>query len=170
MCSKVMTKHVSNQEIEKYRKSLVEQSLPETYKFLLEYMNQLQREFSASFIHSFVTKKVLNGYLDYTYFYFSNDLLKEKQLKLGIIFNHQKISFDLWLMGTTKESQRNYWKVFKDTEWNTEDNMPTWYIVSVDLVTHPDFENLERLSKTIIKQVPTIYSQLVKVISPDDSE
>ncbi len=92
--------------------------------YQINYMSQLQQEFSKKLSGKFSVKKVLNGYLDYTYFYFTNDFLKEIKLKLGIIYNHQENCFKLWLMGAVKESQKNYWKRLKDTEWNKEETMP----------------------------------------------
>ena len=123
-------------------------------------MNQLQRDFKNEMSERFVTKNVLNGFLDYTYFYFTNDFLNERKLKLGIIFNHQDISFELWLMGSTKETQVKYWNKFKRTRWNKEESMPQWYIISVELISNPDFEDLSKITDSIFEQVPLIYSKL----------
>lgn len=73
----------------------------------MDFMNQLQREFDKRMENIFIVKKVLNGYLDYTYFYFENDFLKERNLKLAIVLNHQKMCFEIWLIGTTKKVQKN---------------------------------------------------------------
>ena len=70
-----------NKKVEIYQKSINDNSLSATYKFLQTYMNQLQKKFSDTLTEQFVTQKVLNGYLDYTYFYFSNDFLKQKKVK-----------------------------------------------------------------------------------------
>lgn len=149
-----------NKQIQIYQTSIKSNSLSSTYKFLLTYMNQLQRDFKNEMSERFITKNVLNGFLDYTYFYFTNDFLNERKLKLGIIFNHQDISFELWLMGSTKETQVKYWNKFKRTRWNKEESMPQWYIISVELISNPDFEDLSKITDSIFEQVPLIYSKL----------
>lgn len=151
-----------NKKIEVYRKRIVEDSLSSTYKFLLTYMNHLQRTFKSEMSESFSTKNLLNGYLDYSYFYFDNKFLKSRKLKMGIVLNHHDLSFELWLMGSTKESQVFYWKKFKEFNYINDDIIPEWYILSVTLVSNPDFDNLNNLSRLILDQVPRVYNQIEK--------
>ena len=151
-----------NKKVEIYQKSINYNSLSATYKFLQTYMNQLQKKFSDTLTEQFVTQKVLNGYLDYTYFYFSNDFLKQKKLKLGVIYNHHENRFELWLMGTIKQSQKHYWNQLKNTTWNNENTMPQWYVISVELIATPDFEDVNQITDLIIEKVPLTYSQLEK--------
>lgn len=151
-----------NEQIAIYQKSIKENSLSETYKFLLNYMSQLQQEFSNKLSGKFSVKNVLNGYLDYTYFYFTNDLLKERKLKLGIIYNHKENYSELWLMGSVKEAQKNYWNKLKETEWNKEETMPQWYVISIELISNPNFEELNKITDLIIETIPRIYYKLEK--------
>lgn len=62
-----------NNRILQYQESINNNDMPSTYKFLIDTMNQIQRNFV---LDSFSTKSVLNGYLDYTYFYFDDDFLR----------------------------------------------------------------------------------------------
>lgn len=151
-----------NKQIEIYQRSINNNSLSSTYKFLLSYMNQLQQEFSKKMSGKFLTQKVLNGYLDYSYFYFSDDFLKDRKLKLGVIYNHQNNCFELWLMGTIKQSQITYWNKLKSTSWNKKETMPQWYVISVELISKPDFEDVNKITDLIIEKVPEIYSKLEK--------
>ena len=48
------------------------------------------------------------GTMDFTYFSLSTKELKAEQLKLVIIFNHQKASFEIWLAGQNKQVQKQY--------------------------------------------------------------
>lgn len=151
---------IEKKDIEIYMNCINDNKLNETYKFLLDYMNQLQRDFSREMSDKFKTKQVLNGYLDYTYFYFTNEILQDKKLKLGIILNHQKMCFELWLMGSTKDAQIAYWNKFRNSSWSKEKEMPRWYVLSVELVSSPNFENLEKLTKNIMDETVLIYSKL----------
>ncbi|WP_323610648.1 hypothetical protein LLS04_05315 [Erysipelothrix enhydrae] len=146
-----------NKRILQYQESINNNDMPSTYKFLIDTMNQIQRNFV---LDSFSTKSVLNGYLDYTYFYFDDDFLRSQGLKLGLILNHQAMAFELWLMGRTKPIQEKYWNLLKDTPLNHFDEMPQWFIVSMNLVTHPKFEDLDALTDTILKTIPIAYAQI----------
>ncbi|WP_228410337.1 DUF7000 family protein [Erysipelothrix piscisicarius] len=92
-----------NQRILRYQESINKNDIPSTYKFLIDTMSVIQRNFK---LDSFTAKSVLNGYLDYTYFYFDDGFLRSKGLKLGLILNHQEMKFELWLMGRTKLIQK----------------------------------------------------------------
>lgn len=93
-----------NHRISQYQESINQHDMPSTYKYLIDTMNEIQRNFK---LDSFTAKSVLNGYLDYTYFYFDDDFLRSQGLKLGLILNHQAMTFELWLMGRTKPIQKN---------------------------------------------------------------
>lgn len=80
---------------------------------------------------------------------------------MGIVLNHKKMKFELWLMGSTKPVQLYFWNQLKDTPLNLEADMPQWYVVSADLVKTPNFEDLSELSDYIIKQVPLAYDHIV---------
>lgn len=58
--------------------------------------------------------------MDYTYFSFFNEYLKNHKLRIGIIINHEKMQFELWLMGQNASIQKEYWEIFKDTNWNKD--------------------------------------------------
>lgn len=143
-----------NEQIQIYKNSVNNNSLSSTYKFLMDFMNQLQREFDKRIENIFIVKKVLNGYLNYTYFYFENDFFKKRNLKLAIVLNHQKMCFEIWLIGTTKKVQKKYWAKFKNTKWNKEEIMPQWYVISIELLSNPNFEELNKLTDSIVNRFP----------------
>lgn len=153
-----------NRRIEIYRKRIVEDSLSSTYKFLLSYMSSLQKSFKIEMSESFSTKNLLNGYLDFSYFYFINEFLISRKLKMGIVFNHLDLTFELWLMGSTKESQIYYWDRLSNSRLNTNKAMPEWYVLSVILVIDPDFDKLNKLTSDILELVPKVYAEIEEEI------
>ncbi|MGB0895811.1 MAG: DUF7000 family protein [Flavobacteriaceae bacterium] len=90
---------------------------------------------------------ILHGYLDYTYFYYSNDFLKRKKLKLGFVLNHLEMRFEIWLLGNTIPVQNKYWELLKNSKWNKDQlEMPKYAILELTLVENPDFNNLNALT------------------------
>ena len=81
-----------NKCIEVYRNCLAEGSIQQAYVALTKYVAELK----AKFPESYNTGNVSFGYLDYTYFPFSNEYLREKKLRFGIVLNHEKMQFEAW--------------------------------------------------------------------------
>lgn len=100
----------------------------------------------------FSVANVLPGYIDFTYFYLQNDYLKENQLKLAIVLNHQHTNFELWLLGQTKDVQIRYWEKLKGVKWVNEEVMPKYSIFEITLLAAPDFDDSTKLSESIHNQ------------------
>jgi hypothetical protein len=88
-----------------------------------------------------------------TYFSFTPESLKNKKLKIAIVFIHDKIRFEVWLAGVNKNIQKQYWKMFTESNWNKYNIPPaiegTDSIVENVLVENPDFNDLEALTNQI---------------------
>lgn len=52
--------------------------------------------------------------LDYSYFLLSNEKLKEKGLKIAVVFVHQSFRFEVWLSGYNRKYQCGYYALLKD--------------------------------------------------------
>ena len=111
---------------------------------------KLRTVFIKNLCDQYTFTGILHGYMDYTYFYYSNDLLKSKNLKLGLVLNHLEMRFEVWLLGNTKPIQKKYWELLKRTKWNKDKTvMPKYSILEAPLVENPDFNNLNALTKEI---------------------
>jgi hypothetical protein len=56
--------------------------------------------------------------MDMTYFSFFPKTLKDRNLKIAIVFLHESFRFEVWLVGFNKQVQQKYWKLFTDSDWN----------------------------------------------------
>ncbi|VAX35135.1 hypothetical protein MNBD_UNCLBAC01-2128 [hydrothermal vent metagenome] len=112
------------------------------YSELVKYVQKLKTLFSKELGQKFSFGNVFQGYMDYTYFYLSNDHLKNKKLKLGLVLNHKEMRFEIWLLGQTKEIQRKYWNLLKDTKWVKGSEIPQYSVFEVVLVDNPNFNDL----------------------------
>ncbi|MBR9833594.1 hypothetical protein GYB57_15725 [bacterium] len=120
------------------------------YNELVKFVMNLRTTFIKRLSDKYSFSGILHGYLDYTYFYYSNDFLKTKKLKLGLVLNHLEMRFEVWLLGNTKPIQKKYWELSKSTKWNNnKDEMPEYSILETILVEKPDFNNLDKLREQI---------------------
>ncbi len=131
-----------------YKAQLAQGDIQVAYITLTKYVAELKAEFPSEYTAGGISF----GYLDYTYFPFFNAFLRERKLRFGIVLNHEKMQFELWLMGQNAVVQKNYWEVLKDTSWNKGINtMPQYSVLEVVLESNIDFDNKNEMTQAIIK-------------------
>lgn len=144
-------KKTANEYVTIYQKALVGGEMQIAYEYLVKYVMALKAQFEKELSVEFKTGNVSPGYMDYTYFPFFNDFLRVRKLRFGIVLNHQKMCFELWLMGQNAQVQRTYWEILKTKKWNIEQTeMPKYSVLETVLVECLDFDDPMALSaKTI---------------------
>lgn len=76
--------------VETYKELLQKSEIQEAYVGIVKYMTRLGAALSKNLSESYKFGNLFQGYMDYTYFYYSNDFLKKRKLKMGLILNHKK--------------------------------------------------------------------------------
>jgi hypothetical protein len=142
-----------NEYLEEYKRQIEKGDIKFAYKGLMEYVLHLRTYFTHNYPDFVVSGNIYQGYMDMTYFALNPAPLKNKKLKIAIVFLHDKIRFEIWLAGVNKQIQSKYWKIFNDNHFTTY-RMPTDItgidsIVEHDLIDQPDFDNFEILTRQI---------------------
>jgi hypothetical protein len=138
-----------NKCIEIYKNQLEDKSIQIAYIELMRYIAKLKTAFS----NEYKTGRISPGFLDYTYFSFFNDYLREHKLRFGIVLNHKKMQFELWLMGQNKTLQEKYWYILKDTSWNKDKlEKPKYSVLEVCLLDKIDFDDQDKMTNQILSQ------------------
>jgi hypothetical protein len=139
--------------INEYRKQLEKGAINKAYKGLMEYIMDLRTHFKNKYPDYFVSGSIYYGYMDMTYFSFIPDLLKQRNLKIAIVFIHDTFRFEAWLAGYNKQVQQKYWKLFKESDWTQYPVVPTTNgvdaVIETILVDNPDFSDLDALTEQI---------------------
>lgn len=139
-----------NKYVAIYKEQLEKGDILIVYNELVKFVMKLRTEFIKTLSDQYSFAGILHGYLDFTYFYYSNDYLKSKKLKFGLVLNHVEMRFEIWLLGNTIPIQKKYWELLKNTEWNKEKlEMPKYSILEITLVENPNFNNLDKLTEQI---------------------
>jgi hypothetical protein len=138
---------------EEYRKHLEKGAIQKAYKGLMEYIMELKTYFKNKYPDYFVSGSLYYGYMDMTYFSFFPESFKQRQLKIAIVFIHEAFRFEVWLAGYNKQVQSKYWKLIKESGWNQYQLVPSTQgadsIIESIVVDHPDFRDLDALTKQI---------------------
>jgi hypothetical protein len=139
--------------VNEYRKQLERGAIQKAYKGLMDYITALRTYFKNNYSDYFVSGSLYYGYMDMTYFSCSPKSFRDRNLKIAIVFIHEKCRFEIWLAGSNKQVQTKYWKLIKDSGWNKYHLVPTTQgadsIIEYILVDNPDFGDLEGLTKQI---------------------
>ena len=108
-----------------YRKQLEKGVIKEAYRGLMEYIMELRLHFKNKYPDYFVSGSIYFGYMDMTYFSFTPESLKCRNLKIAIVFVHDTFRFEVWLGGYNKKVQSKYWELFIESNWNKYHIVPT---------------------------------------------
>lgn len=150
-----------NNCIEVYKSCLAEGYIQQAYIALTKYVGELK----AKFPKEYKTGNISFGYLDYTYFPFFNTYLREKKLRFGIVLNHEKMQFELWLMGQNAAVQVEYWKKLKNLKWNKDmKKMPTYSVLEVCLESNLDFNNKDEMTAKILDKAMSLTKDIEKYL------
>jgi hypothetical protein len=143
------------ESINEYKKQLQKGYIKEAYKGLMEYILDLRTHFKNKYPDYSVPGTMYYGYMDMTYFPLFPEPLKERKLKIAVVFIHETIRFEVWLAGFNKQIQTQYWKLFKESDWNKYRIPSTTKgadsILEYTLVENPDFNGPDALTRQIEK-------------------
>ena len=154
-----------NKYVSIYKKQLEKGDILKAYNGLVKFVMELRTDFIKKLSDKYSFAGILHGYMDYTYFYYSNDFLKSKKLKLGIVLNHLEMRFEIWLLGNTIPNQKKYWELLKTTKWNKDKTeMPKYSILETTLVENPDFNNLNALTEQIETEMIKVSNEILKYL------
>jgi hypothetical protein len=154
-----------NYYVDIYKEQLKKGDIKEAYVALVKYVTRLGTNLSRNLYERYSFGSLFQGYMDYTYFYYTNDFLKERKLKMGLVLNHSKMQFEIWLLGQTIPIQEKYWDYFKSTKWNkNRTTRPQYSILEAELIINPDFNDLEKLSKKIEDKLVLVTDEIIQEI------
>jgi hypothetical protein len=138
-----------------YKKQLAKGVIQKAYRGLMEYMMSLKNHFADKYPDFLVPGSIYYGYMDMTYFSILPKSLKDRDLKIAVVFLYDTFRFEVWLSGKNKQVLSKYWKVLKKGNWGkykiVEPVKGVDSIAEYILVDDPDFNDMDDLTKQIDK-------------------
>ncbi len=148
-----------------YKEQLNKGDILIAYNELVKFVMRLRTDFIKNLSDKYSFSGILHGYMDYTYFYYSNDFLNSKKLKFGLVLNHIEMRFEIWLLGNTVSIRKKYWELSKNTKWNKDRiEMPKYSIIETTLVKNPDFDNLDILEQQIEEKMIEVSDEITNYL------
>ncbi len=103
-------------DVQELRSQLAKGVIQRAYGALLAYMLDLRTHFAGKYGDPAVSG-LYPGYMDMTYFALFPPALKQRDLKIAIVFNYAAFRFEAWLAARNRKVQRQYWQLFKESRW-----------------------------------------------------
>ena len=164
--------HSIRKDMKAFRSQLEKGSIQRAYRALLSYMMGL-RTFFKNHLAGATVSGLYQGTLDMTYFALFPPALKERNLKIAIVFTYDAFRFEAWLAGGNRTVQRQYWALFKDSPW-PEYRLVTPgkgidSILECDLVTEFDLDDPEALTASIEKATVAFIDDVERFLAEHDA-
>ena len=158
-----------NHYVNIYKEQVAKGDIQKAYTGIVKYVTRLGTNLSNKLSERYSFGGLLQGYMDYTYVYYTNDYLKQRKLKMGLVLNHTEMRFEVWLLGQTAPIQQRYWNYFKDTKWNEDrTEMPKYSILETVIVASPDFNDLDGLSEEIEARLLEVSEKIIEDVKKTD--
>jgi len=140
-------------QMSEFRDQLKRGVIQKAYRGLMDFMLGLKNHLANKFPEFTVTGSLYTGYMDMTYFSVLPASLKDRDLKIAIVFNYDAFCFEVWLSGKNKQVLEKYWKLLQKSQWDkyklVEPGKGVDSILEHVLAAHPDFGDLDALTEQI---------------------
>lgn len=139
------------------RRQLDKGVIQQAYKGLLDFMLSFKAGLQKRHPELEVSGGFYEGYLDMSYFACFPKALKERKLKIAVVFNYSDFRFEVWLSAVNKQVLAEYWNLIKQSGWSKYHLVPS--LEGMDsaleyvLAAEPDFNKLEALTQTLEKAI-----------------
>ena len=148
--------HSLNEAIREYTFQLQRGQIQIAYKGIMTFMSAM-KSFLENRHHDFTASGLYFGYMDMTYFAFTPPELKQRNLKIAIVYLHAENRFDAWLGGVNRKVQAEYIEFFKGKDLGglvlSEVKPGVDSILEMQLADKPDFDHQEELMISIESNV-----------------
>ena len=156
-----------NESIKEYATQLSKGRIQKAYKGILTFMSEI-RSYLESKYPDYTAGNLYFGYMDMTYFAFTPVGLKNKKLKIAVVYLHEKGVFEVWLAGDNRKIQAEYIALMSSENigiYKLSQVIPgVDSIIESTLVEEPDFDHPEALKRQIEKKTMAFVKDIISVL------
>ncbi|MPN49715.1 hypothetical protein SDC9_197337 [bioreactor metagenome] len=157
-----------NQLIDNYTCHLRQGEIQAAYQGILDYMGKLRSDFISKYPDYEVGGNVYQGYMDMSYFSLNTKSLKDKGLKIAIVYLHEKKAIEAWLSARNREVLKRYTAVF---DGRISGDIPLFHddgnedaAIEYTLTSSPDFDHQASLTEAIEQETEKFVSAITKLV------
>ncbi len=142
-----------NDHILEYVHQLKQGHIQKAYKGIMTFMAGLKLYLEKNYPDYF-SSALYFGYMDMSYFAFTPMDLKQKKLKIAIVYLHEQSRFEVWLGGSNRKVQAKYIELLSRVNIGNKFRLSQVQpgidsIIEMTLVQQPDFDDRQALMEQI---------------------
>lgn len=145
-----------NESVREYTAQLQLGQIQKAYKGIMTFMSGLKTYLEGQH-PDFSATGFYFGYMDMTYFAFTPLELKQRSLKIAIVYLHEQNRFEAWLGGANRKVQADYIERFRAKDLDglllSEVKPGVDSIIELKIIEKPDFDHPEELMPAIESKV-----------------
>lgn len=103
----------SSEKLDCYKALIQTTNLQESYQEFIQLFRYLRNELKNEFTEYTFSSTIEENQMDFAYFQLTTPELKQKGLKVQIIFVHKEFQFEVWLSGYNRKIQYSYYESLK---------------------------------------------------------
>ncbi len=146
-------------KIEVYKELLLTTQLQAGYQEFIKLLRYIRILLENELDSYEFSKSVVENHMEFSYFQLFNKELKEKGLKVQVVFVHKEFQFEVWVSGYNRKIQCAYYNQLRDVQsiYLLNDNpMKVNYIFKACLSNELDISNADLLISLLKEEILNI--------------
>ncbi len=156
-----------NTHIREYTQQLSKGHIQKAYKGLMTFMSSLRAQLESQY-PQYSTSALYFGYMDMTYFAFTPPALKNKKLKIALVYIHEIGRFEAWLGGSNRKIQAETIDLLKGKDTGSyqlsQVSPGVDSIIETILVEQPDFDQPDQLKQQIENRLIQFIQDILSIM------
>jgi len=132
------------------------------------FMSYLLKHLKKKYFEDYHIGTIYSDNINIIYFPFTPTELKEKKLKIAVVYNLKSDRIEVWLAGQNKQIQKEYWEIFRGSNWNKytipDSIKNSFSIVYTVLNDRVDFSASESIIKEIESKLLVFIDDMVELL------
>ncbi len=140
--------NINGNYIKEYQNIIQTTNLQKCYQEFIKFFRYLKIYLEKAMTDYKFTGNIVENNMDYSYFQFSNEELKNKGLKIVVVFVHKSCNYEVWLSGLNREIQVKYYNMLKGNYGKytlTTNPNGLDYILKNILINNSDYNDIDKL-------------------------
>jgi hypothetical protein len=157
-----------NNDVQEYNHQLCKGQIQKAYRGIMSFMSELKAYLEQKYSDHAVSS-LYAGYMDMTYFAFTPFDLKNRKLKIAIVFLHEECKFELWLAANNRKTQLDYIQMLSQLHIGkymlSKPKPGVDSIIETELVKQPDFDHPEDMKNNIELKAIEFGKEILSLLS-----
>lgn len=158
-----------SEAMDEYRVQIQRGYLQVAYQGLMQFFRDLRLRLAENHPEYSVAGSIYYGYMDMTFLTMAPQALRDRRLKIVVVFIHDSFRFEIWLSGANRDVQQRCWgrlaEIVSDEYRLAPDPRAEDYVVARTLLEDPDFADLEALAALIEERANEFVEDVQDLVS-----